>query len=280
MAMYELEDPGALNEPVLVVAFDGWVNAGEAGTRAVEVIADGGDVIARFDADALYDYRATRPTVDFLEGVMNAVGWPEMTLTLGRHDGRDLVVLTGTEPNWHWQRLGRDVAELASRLGIVEHISLGGIPWATPHTRPITTIVTASDRLLLDPSDEHPEGLLRVPGSAVSVVEHAVASTGIPTMGYWARVPHYIGAAYHAAAIALLDRVSLHLGIHLPLGDLPDAAAEQNEQLASVAAARPEVTAMVEQLEALVDQQGVVSGEQLAAEIERFLRDRDGEGNA
>lgn len=279
MALYELDDPGTLDDPVLVVAFDGWVNAGEAGTRAAATLAEGGEVIARFDADALYDFRATRPTLQFFEGVMMEVAWPEMTMTLARHGERSLLVLTGTEPNWHWQQLGHDVADLGRRLGVLEHISLGGIPWATPHTRPITTIVTASDRSRLDPTDEHPDGLLRVPGSAVSTVEHAVAAAGIPTIGFWARVPHYIGAAYHAAAIALIERASLHLGVHLPLGELPAAAAEQAEQLATVAAGRPEVATMVEQLETLVDQQGVVSGEQLASEIERFLREREsGEG--
>jgi len=275
MPLYELDDPGALDKAVLVVAFDGWVNAGEAGTKAAQAVASGGDVIARFDADALYDYRAVRPTIDFIEGVMHAVAWPQVTLSLAQHGGRNFLVLTGTEPNWSWQRLGADVAGLAARLGVVEHISLGGIPWATPHTRPITTIVTASDPKRLDPTDQHPEGLLRVPGSAVSIVEHAVAAAGIPTIGFWARVPHYLGAAYHAAAIALLERAGQHLGIPLPLGDLPGEAAEQAEQLAAVAAGRPEIATMVEQLEALVDQQGDISGEQLAAEIERFLRERE-----
>jgi hypothetical protein len=275
MALYALDEFGTLVHPVLVVAFDGWVNAGEAGTTAAEAIAEGGDVIARFDSDSLYDYRAVRPTVDFLEGVMSEIEWPEMMLRRRGHGGRDFIVLTGIEPNWQWQALAGDIAELAIRLGIEEHVSLGGIPWAAPHTRPVTTIVTASDRARLDPSGEHPHGLLRVPGSAVSIVEHAVASQGIPTMGFWARVPHYIGAAYPAAAIALVEQVATHLGVDLPLGELPNVALEQAEQLDGVAAGRPEVQAMVEQLETLVDQQGAVSGEDLAAEIERYLRERD-----
>lgn len=275
MALYALEEVATLTRPVLVVAFDGWVNAGEAGTTAAEAIAADGDVVARFDSDRLYDYRAVRPTVDFLEGVMSAIEWPQMTLTRRAHGGRDFLVLTGIEPNWSWQLLAGEMAVLAAELGIDEHVSLGGIPWAAPHTRPVTTIVTASDRGRLDPDGEHPQGLLRVPGSAVSIVEHAVAAQGIPTMGFWARVPHYIGAAYPAAAIALVEQVATHLGIDLPLGDLPSAALEQAEQLDGVASGRPEVQAMVEQLEKLVDQQGAVSGEELAAEIERFLRERD-----
>lgn len=275
MSLYVLDDPGALVRPALIVALDGWVNAGEAGTTAAATIAGEGDVIARFDSDALYDYRATRPTVDFLEGVMSDVAWPEMTLTRTAHPTRDLLVLTGIEPNWSWQRFAREIAELAKTLDVEEHVSLGGIPWAAPHTRPVTTIVTASDRDRLDPGDEHPQGLLRVPGSAVSIVEHAVAGAGIPSTGFWARVPHYIGATYHAAAIALLERVTAHLSVEFDLGNLTQAAMEQSDQLDSVADGRPDVKAMVEQLETLVDQQGVVSGEELAAEIERFLRERD-----
>jgi hypothetical protein len=275
MAMYEWMDPGPLTEPVLIVAFDGWVNAGDAGTAAAGVIAAGGTTAARFAGDALYDYRANRPTITFVEGVMDDIEWPETTLTHVEHGGRDLLVLAGAEPNWNWQQLGVEVAELASRLGVVEQVSLGGIPWAVPHTRPVRTIVTSSDPSRVDPDDDHPEGRLQVPGAVVTAIGHAVASTGIPTIGFWARVPHYIGTTHHAAALALVERVGLHLGIEFFVGDLVAAAAEQLVQLDSIAEGRPQIQALVEQLETLVDDQDAVSGEDLAAEIERYLRDQD-----
>ncbi|HSF84800.1 MAG TPA: PAC2 family protein [Acidimicrobiia bacterium] len=274
MVLYELRDTGPLAAPVLIVAFDGWVNAGDAGTRAAEVIASGGETVATFSSDALFDYRANRPQVTFMEGVMEDIAWPEMSLRRAEHGGRDLLVLTGTEPNWNWQRLGQEVSELALRLGVVEHISLGGIPWAAPHTRPVSTIVTASDRSRVDPDDDHPEGRLVVPGAAVTAVAHAVAATGIPTVGFWARVPHYLGSVHHAAALALVDRLAIHLGVPLPVATLTEEAAEQTQQLDAIADGRPEVKNLIEQLEGLSDQQET-SGEELAAEIERYLRDQD-----
>jgi predicted ATP-grasp superfamily ATP-dependent carboligase len=273
--MYEWIDPGPLDDPVLIVAFDGWVNAGEAGTRAAEVIADGGDIVAAFDSDALYDFRANRPTVTFVEGVMESVAWPSMDLVHVAHDGRDILVLAGVEPNWHWQQLATSIAELAHEIGVTQQISLGGIPWAAPHTRPVRTIVTSSDRARLDPADDHPEGRLQVPGAAVNIVAGEIAARGIPSTGFWARVPHYIGTTHHASALALLDRVSLHLGVALQTDELVAEADQQLGQLDAIADARPQVKALVEQLETLLDQQDEVSGEDLAAEIERFLRDRD-----
>lgn len=275
MALYEWIDPGDLAEPVLIVAFDGWVNAGDAGTRAARVIAAGGSTAARFSSDLLYDYRANRPIVTFIEGVMGDVEWPEATITHVVHGGRDLLVLTGAEPNWNWQRLGRDVAELARRIGVIEQVSLGGIPWAAAHTRPVGTIVTSSDPSRVDPDDAHPEGRLQVPGAAVTAIGHHLAEAGIPHIGFWARVPHYIGTTHHASALALVERVALHLSIPLPEADLVAQAAEQVKQLDAIAESRPQVQALVDQLETLADQQEGISGEDLAAEIEHYLRERD-----
>lgn len=280
MALFELHDPGPLVSPVLIGAFDGWVNAGEAGTRAAEVISAGGDLFASFEADALYDYRANRPTVEFLEGVMERIIWPELTIRHVRHGGRDLLLLAGAEPNWNWQRLADELAQLAVQLGTIEYISLGGIPWAAPHTRPVSTIVTSSDRSRIDPDDDHAIGLLQVPGAAVNAVAHAVAAKGIPTVGFWARVPHYIGTTHHAAALALVERTSLHLGIHVTTLDIEAAALDQLEQLNAIADERPQIKALVEQLETLADQRDEVDGETLAGEIERFLREQDDRGGS
>jgi|FLYL01.1.fsa_nt_gi hypothetical protein len=280
MEILSLRPVAPLTDAVLVVALDGWVNAGEAGTRAAEVLAADGEVIATADPDALFDYRANRPLVDFSEGVLSSVEWPHLSVRLRPDAGRPLVVVTGSEPNWNWRKLGRELAEMAVRLGVAHHVSIGGIPWATPHTRPVTVIQTASAPDLLDPGLEHPEGLLRVPASAVTTLELDIADAGIPTVGFWARVPHYVGVTYHAASLALVERVAAYLGVEASTESLAMAAAEQRTQLDAVTQARPEVQEMVSQLELLVDQQGVVSGEQLAAEIERFLREAGGEGRS
>ncbi|MET0830855.1 MAG: PAC2 family protein, partial [Acidimicrobiia bacterium] len=227
MAMYDLTDPGPLRSPALVVAFEGWVNAGSAGTIAAETLAGEGAVIARFDPDGLYDYRVNRPVIDFVDGAIDTVEWPRMELRHSAMPERDVLVLTGTEPNWNWRRFSAEVAEVEKRLGVVEHVSIGGIPWAAAHTRPVSIMTTASSVDRLPDGDDPPRGLLRVPGAAVSVVESAAVEADIPSVGFWARVPHYLGASFAAAALALVERVVAHLGVTTDLTGLATTAADQ-----------------------------------------------------
>jgi hypothetical protein len=271
MHMYELHDPGVLADPVFIVAFDGWVNAGSAGTGAAEHLAGDGEVVARFDPDELYDYRAARPTAEFESGVLASIHWPELTIRHRPVDGRDLLVLSGVEPNWRWQRLGGEVADLVVQLGVVEQVSLGGIPWATPHTHLTSIIETASQHGLLEDDADHPEGTLHAPASATSVIESYVAGRGIQTRGFWARVPHYVGAAYLPATVALVERVLAHLGITLAYGTLLDDAAAQRRRLDELVAEQPEAQAVVDRLEQLAVED-TPSGEDLATEIERYLQ--------
>ncbi len=278
--IYELDDPGDLNAPAMIAAFDGWVNAGAVGTEAAEHIAGDGPVIARFDPDSLYDFRVNRPAVTFVGGVTESVEWPELTLRQTRVGDRDLLVLTGTEPNWHWQQLGSSVADLAARLGVVEWVSLGGIPSAAPHTRATRLLTTASRPELISEEEQLPEGILRVPGAAVSIVEHYVVDQGVPAVGFWAQVPHYVGGTYHAGVVTLVERVARHCGVTIALGTLVDDAAGQREQLDQILETQPQARQYVEQLEAVADAQSEMpSGEEIAAEIERFLAESTGEGD-
>lgn len=276
--MYELLDQPDLTAPALIAAFDGWVSAGAAGTSTADHIAGDGPIIARFSSDELYDFRVNRPALEFHDGILDHVEWPE---TIVRHrlvDGRDLLILTGPEPNWNWTAFGSSVADLASELGVVEFISLGGIPWAAPHTRPTILVTTSSRSDLLGEDANFPEGVLRVPASVVSIIAHAVSKRGVPTVGLWARVPHYVGGTYHPAVVTLVERLSLHLGVRIPLGSLVDDAANQRRQLDEAIDDQEGVAGVVSQLEALYDAGGeVASGEEIAAEIERYLRDAGGE---
>lgn len=272
MPLHDLTDPGPLRAPAFVVAFEGWVNAGSAGTIAADALAGEGPVIARFDPDALFDYRVNRPVVEFIDGAIDTVEWPTMQLRHRSLPERDLLVLSGTEPNWNWRRFSREVAELEKSLGVTEHISIGGIPWAAAHTRPVSIMTTASSVDHLPKGAERPEGLLRVPGAAVTVVEHAAVEAAIPTVGFWARVPHYLGASFAAAALALVERVSAHLGVTSDLTELATTAADQIAELNTIVEGRPDVLTMIRQLETDDEGNGVISGEALAAEIERFLR--------
>ncbi len=270
--MYELFDHDELTAPALIAAFDGWVSAGAAGTATAEHIADDGDVIARFEPDDLFDYRVNRPTLEFVDGISTEIGWPEVVVRHRILDGRDLLVLTGPEPNWKWRAFATEVADLAGEFGVVQHVSLGGIPWAAPHTRPTIVVTTSSRPDLLGDDANHPQGELRVPASVVSVVAHALADRGIPTVGLWARVPHYVGGVYHPAVVTLVERISRHLGVKIPLGSLVDDAKAQRSSLDEAVDEQEGITDVVARLEALYDAQGeVASGEEIAAEIERFL---------
>jgi PAC2 family len=276
MVFFEFPDQADLVEPVLLVAFEGWVSAGSAGTATAEFFAELGSIVGTLDADQLYDYRANRPTVDFVDGVMREIEWPALTLARSAAEGRDLLVLYGIEPNWNWRRLGDEVALFCERTGVSEVVSLGGVPWATPHTRPTSIIMTASDprRLVIDL--DRPTGQLRVPAAAANVVEAYMTQKGIPATGFWARVPHYIGATYYPAVAALVERVCVHLGIAVEHDGLLELANEQVQQLDAILEVREEAKAMVEQLESLVDGNEGGTGEELASEIERFLREQTG----
>lgn len=280
MPIYDLPEVPALTAPVLVASLTGWVDAGMAGTSAAEHIAAGGTVIARFDPDVLYDYRSQRPTLDIVDGTMKDYTWPELTIRHVAIDGRDLLVLTGQEPDLGWKAFAAAVLELALRLGVVSSVSLGAIPAAVPHTRPTPVLSTASRRDLLQEGDRLPEGLLRVPGSAVNLVEFTLGSQGIPSVGFWAQVPHYISAPYPPAAIALTERVARHLGIAIAIDPLVEAAQIQRDQLDAIVAQQPETQAHIERLEQILpDIENVPSGESIASEIERFLREqREGRG--
>ena len=270
MALYEIDDPGPLEAPVFVVAFEGWVSAGSAGTTAADYLAGDAEVVARFDTDELVDYRANRPSIQIHDGVPRDVEWPDITLRHQTLGGRDLLILTGPEPDRLWKRLSREIADLASQLGIVEHISLGGIPWAAAHTRPTALVMTASRADLIEDGSEF-EGIIRVPAAAATVISRQVVERGIPTVGFFARVPHYVAGIYYPAVVALVERITTHLGIPLPAGSLVDEAAEQRRRLDEAIVDQPQAQAIVKRLEDLADREGEVSGAELAAEIERYL---------
>ena len=172
MALYRLDEEPGFKAPVLVAALEGWVDAGGAGTTAAAQLAEGGTVAATFDADAIYDYRVRRPTLDIVDGRPLTLEWPALTLIATTVGGRELLVLTGPEPDYRWRELATDVIELAKRLGVASWASLGAIPAAVAHTRPVPILATASaDGLLPSGIRQGPDGLLRVPSAALSVFE-------------------------------------------------------------------------------------------------------------
>lgn len=280
MPLYRLHDPiPPLVAPVLVAAFDGWVDAAGAATAAVGHVANDAAPLVSFDTDLLYDYRSRRPVLDIIDGTLHELSWYELSIRRATLGGRDVLALSGPEPDFRWKELGRDVMDLAMRFGVVEWVSIGAIPAAVPHTRPVPILGTASKRGLL-PHDvsQGPQGLLRVPAAALSVVEVSVTGAGIPAVGFFAQVPHYVGGPYAAATIALVDHLGRHLGVEIPLGSLPDEAAAQRQRIDAAVGADEDASGYLERLESLpAGEEGLPSGDELAGEIERFLRGESGE---
>jgi hypothetical protein len=264
--------------PAMVAAFDGWVDAAGAASEVADRLARGGERVATFDGDVLFDYRSRRPVLDVVDGTLTRLVWPEFAVQRRTFSGRDLLVLHGAEPDFRWKELGDDVAELCDRLGVVEWVSLGAVPAAVPHTRPVPVLATASDDGHLDDAEtQGPRGLLRVPSAALSAIELAVSGSGIPAVGFFAQVPHYVGGPYAAASLALLQHLGRHLTMDLPAGDLKEEAAAQRARLDAAVEADGDVREILQRLEGMSDE-GIPSGDDLAAEIERFLRSEDGGG--
>jgi hypothetical protein len=273
MAIYKMTvDPQDVVAPALIVSFEDWVDAGEAGSTAARHIAENGEVVATFDSDAIYDYRSHRPVLDILDGRPQSFQWPRLTLTRRHLPERDLFVLTGPEPDFRWEEFASDVRELALRIGIVEHVSLGAIPSAVPHTAATPVMMTASSDELMKGAAPT-EGLLRVPAAAVSLVEWTLAEIGIPAVGFWAQIPHY-AAPFAGGAIALLRRVESHLSVTIGAGALEQEDESQRQTLQQIFSANPEASSYLERLESIMGEQPIPPAENIGEEVERFLRNQ------
>jgi len=280
VSLLTLNDPGALSAPSMLVAFDAWVDAGSASTTAASLLGAGGEVIGRLNADRLFDYRARRPTLEIVDGRPSELTWPELEIRRRRYGERDLLILSGPEPDFRWQQLGRELIDMARQVGVVEWLSIGAIPAAVPHTRPVPILGTASQPgLLRGDVQAGPEGVLRVPAAAISTLDIAAARAGIPAIGYYAQVPHYVSGPYPAAAVALLHAVSHHIGAQIALGDLAQEAIDLRTKLDTAAAMDDATRAYVDRLESMVDEARLPSGDELISEIERFLRESGSEGS-
>ena len=274
VALYRLTEPKDLVAPTMIAAFDGWVDAGAAATTAAAQLAEGGELVATFEGDLLFDYRARRPTLEIRDGRMASLTWRELTIRRSRIGERDLLVLTGVEPDFRWREFCDAVLDIASRLGVAQWISLGAIPAAVPHTRAVPIMGTESEAGLLRGNVRPgPEGLLRVPAAALSVLEMMMARSGTTAVGYFAQVPHYVSGPYPVAALALLRTLERHIGVSIPAGALEDDARQLGTHLDSLAKGDETTRAYVERLESMVDEERLPAGDELISEIERFLRE-------
>ena len=274
VTLYHLLDHAELRDPLMVVALDAWVDAGSAATSAAALLAEDATPIARIDADGLYDYRSRRPTLHIEDGHLDSLDWPQLSVVHRRLERRDALVITGPEPDYRWQELSREMIALAKDLGVGTWVTLGAIPAAVPHTRPVPVLgLESQSGLLLGGVEAGPTGSMRVPAAAVSVIDLAVAEAGIPTLGYFAQVPHYVSGEYPAAAVALVRAIERHLDESLTTAVLELEARGIAARLNAAAAADDSTKSYIARLEEMADEARLPSGAELIGEIERFLRD-------
>ena len=279
--------PDGLRAPALVCAFKGWNDAGEAATSALAFMGAGLDAsrFATIDPEEFVDFQATRPHVRLVEGRTRRIEWPEWEVYEARvpRAPRDLVILTGPEPSYRWRSFCAQVVELAEALGVQLVVTLGALLADVPHSRPVSVSAYASDPGLVErlnlqaPTYEGPTGI-------VGVLQRACADAGMPAASLWAAVPHYVAVAPNPkGALAVLRRLESLVGVTVDASELESAAVDYERQVSRAVELDPEVQAFVERLErAAVAEEGstdlsqLPSGDVLAREFQRFLRQRGG----
>ena len=279
-----------LHRPVMVVALEGWVDAGMGASAAIAHLLTGAPTatVATFDAEPLIDQRARRPIARIEDGVTTELTWPSIRLLAGKDRvGADLLYLTGPEPDFGWRTFIEAVVGITARLGVRTVVGFGAFPAPTPHTRPVrlaSTVPPESADLAGRIGTVH--GTLEVPAGVQAAIEVALGAAGIPVIGLWARVPHYVSAMpYPEASAALIEGLCAVTGTVLDTVELRTAGEASRIQVDELIGANPDHLEMVRRLEAAIDSEegtplgfasDLPSGDEIAAELEQFLR---GEGD-
>jgi proteasome assembly chaperone (PAC2) family protein len=284
------ERPSSLERPVLIGAFRGWNDGGQAATLAVGYLARlwGARKFADIDPELFVDFQATRPMVSLEDGRTRKIEWPENSFFRGRIPGvdRDAILLVGVEPNYRWRTFSEIVTELARDLGVELAVTLGALVADVPHTRASPVTGAATDPQLVDELGlqlsryEGPTGI-------VGVLLDSCRRAGIPSVSLWAAVPHYVQLAPSPpAAKALCERLAGVLSTTIDVTELDEASEEYVEQVSQAVATDADTASYVEELERrsdslelLEESDDIVSGDALAAEISRFLREREADGD-
>ncbi len=282
-----ITDHPQLERPVLIAAFRGWNDGGQGASLAGAYLARAwaAQEFASIDSENFYDFQATRPTVSLVDGFTRKIEWPENTFLHAPMPGggRDAIILLGVEPNLRWRTFSAHVSGLATDLGVELVVTLGSLLADVPHTRPAPVTGSANDpelieRLGLQASRyEGPTGI-------VGVLHDACMQAGIPSASLWAAVPHYVSLTPSPrAAKALVDRLGVLLEADVDTAELDEAADSYAQQVSEAVASDEETSAYVQELERRVDELAeeadLPSGDSIAAELTRFLRDRENGGD-
>lgn len=287
--LYRLVSRPALSSPVMVVAPEGWIDAGLGGAAALAALLASmtTELVASFDTDELIDLRARRPISRIVDGVYEDLNWPTIEVRSGQDStGQDVLVLSGPEPDMRWKAFADAVADLAAEFGVRLLVGLGAFPAPVPHTRTAPLAATASNAELAHEVGIVP-GVIDVSAGVLAALERRLNEVGVPTIGIWARVPHYVaGMPYPEASKLLLEGLAKVSGVTVDTTALNEAAEATRARLDELTANSPQHAALVSQLETQFDEdaQGqalanaagwgdLPSGDELAEEFERYLRD-------
>ncbi|MGH3747778.1 MAG: PAC2 family protein, partial [Micromonosporaceae bacterium] len=280
--MTEFDGLPVLTDPVVVAAFEGWNDAADAATAAVEHLEGAWEshVVAELDSNEYYDFQVTRPTITMAEGDNVKIQWPTTRFAVCRPPGteRDVVLIRGIEPNIRWRSFCDDVLELCHSLAVDQMVLLGALLADVPYTRPLPVSGSSSDEALVERlrlAQTKYEG----PTGIVGVLHEAARRAEMPVVSFWAHVPHYISEPpCPKATLSLLHRVEDALDLPVPMGDLTEEAAEWQERVDTLTKQDADIAEYVRALEQRSDDVGVepLTGEDIAREFEKYLRRRGG----
>ena len=270
-----------LRNPVMIAAFEGWNDAGDAATAAVEHLGLTWDAepFAEMDPEDYYDFQVTRPMVVLLDGVTRTIHWPTTTISACRLPtaSRDVLLVNGIEPSFRWKAYCAELLSIAAEADVSMVVMLGALLADVAHTKPIQVSGSAQDETTaeqLGVSRSNYEGPTGISG----VLQDACVQAGIPAVSLWAAVPHYVSdPPSPKATLALLHRVEEVIDIEVPLGALPEQADEWVEEVSRLAAKDSEVSDYVKSLQERTEDDEPMtpaSGDSIAAEFERYLRRR------
>ena len=290
-------DVPTLDHPTLLVMLAGWIDASDVAASTMRAIAEDCDAVplVEFDDDEYIDFRARRPILELRQGVNAALRWSSIGISHGRdRGGSDLLLLFGPEPDMRWHRFADTISTLAERLGVAHMVGLGAYPYAVPHTRPTRLSATSPSPRIRDrlPSTRT---TIDLPAGMTAVLERALHDRQIPSFTLWAQVPHYVASMpYPAASVALIDGLREHAGVLVDGSDLRTESMSQRRRIDQLVESNDEHSAMITHLERLYDSDEDVaddddlggaaqgdlrpgdlpSADELAGEIERFLREQ------
>ncbi len=270
-----------LVRPVLIYSFRGWIDAGLAGEGTMELLVDqmverGGEQFGSIDLTNLLDLQQTRPTVQLIDGGLRSIEWPKIELWVGNL-GRDIVCARGPEPSVHWPDFSASIVELANKIGATESFALGGMPAVVTHRRTVPVLSSATRRSVAQEVGPLRDDYVGATGLN-TVVQYALGEAGVRSVALWAQVPQYVSGSPSPPAVrSLAARLSEIARIDLDLHALDERCAAYRERVEEGLSDRPDVLAIVNQIDEQWDQR-IPSGDELATEIERFLRDQPDPG--